>query len=537
MSLYRPRTREFILRDSYSPDATITRFDWGNFGDIPLSGDWDGDGEDTVGLLSPSTRVFTLTNGKTRPDVDNRAWWFDYGDPGAIPLAGDWDGDGKDTIGVYMPATRTFGLKNSNSSGFADVMFDLGNYGDRPIVGDFDDDGIDTVGLYQTGSSYEGGRSFTVKNTNAPGPADANYVLERGIPATASTPLVGDWNGDGRDTFGLSETDGTPPTANISGGLYDARNQPSMTNGDFSVTTTDAGSGIARIALLDTYNGTTRWISGRDDICPLVSNNVTCPSTASWSYTLNPDVTPWGPGNHDLTLEVTDAAGNRFTKSSTVLYKVAYPTSWQYGGANHSVDTADEIAAVRTALGNTGYLNSVVWSGLAPADQPRIYPTSWTYGGTNHTLDGNEAAALLGTLSETDDAGWVSLWVGLSLADQAVLFPPGTVTEDQPTYDWDGPVPGSLAGRGDWHWGWWHRQKVWTDAQAKDAVYKLTGLTAMNASAALVLGVSGAGAPAAAAAAGLVLVGLGWVAFQIDTSADKPGDQVTWTVGLWCAQA
>ena len=58
---------------------------------------------------------------------------FAYGPAGAgwIPIAGDWDGDGTDTIGLYNPATSTFYLRNTTSLqgpsdlGYADVVFHL----------------------------------------------------------------------------------------------------------------------------------------------------------------------------------------------------------------------------------------------------------------------------------------------------------------------------------------------------------------------------------------------------------------------------
>ena len=59
---------------------------------------------------------------------------FAYGAAGAgwIPLAGDWDGNGTETIGLYNPATSTFYLRNTtslqgpNDKGYADVTFTFG---------------------------------------------------------------------------------------------------------------------------------------------------------------------------------------------------------------------------------------------------------------------------------------------------------------------------------------------------------------------------------------------------------------------------
>jgi parallel beta-helix repeat protein len=76
--------------------------------DLPIIGDWDGDGDDNIGLYRPgsTTGVFYL-------DIDNDGGSADivtpeYGDLGDIPIAGDWDGDGDDNIGVYRPGTGEF---------------------------------------------------------------------------------------------------------------------------------------------------------------------------------------------------------------------------------------------------------------------------------------------------------------------------------------------------------------------------------------------------------------------------------------------
>jgi hypothetical protein len=51
-------------------------------------------------------------------------------------VTGDWDNDGTDTIGVYR--NGQFLLRNSNTIGFADIAFGLGNLGDIPIAGNWD---------------------------------------------------------------------------------------------------------------------------------------------------------------------------------------------------------------------------------------------------------------------------------------------------------------------------------------------------------------------------------------------------------------
>ena len=43
-------------------------------------------------------------------------------------MAGDWDGDGDDSVGVYRPSAGEFFLKNDNTAGFADATFSAGDY-------------------------------------------------------------------------------------------------------------------------------------------------------------------------------------------------------------------------------------------------------------------------------------------------------------------------------------------------------------------------------------------------------------------------
>src|SRR3990170_4827476 len=86
----------------YGPRAV----DW-----LPVAGDWDGDGDTTVGLFDPVNSTFYLSNTNSAGGADVV---FRYGRKGAgwLPAAGDWDGDGQTTVGLFDPATATFFLEN-----------------------------------------------------------------------------------------------------------------------------------------------------------------------------------------------------------------------------------------------------------------------------------------------------------------------------------------------------------------------------------------------------------------------------------------
>jgi hypothetical protein len=114
--------------------------------DLPLTGDWDGDGRDTPGYFRPSTARWTVTNGLG----DNQAATeFAYGVPGDLPLTGDWDGDGQDTVAIYRPATGEFHFQNSLTPG--KILGLLLGPNATPVVADWAGHGVDTPAVV-TGS-------------------------------------------------------------------------------------------------------------------------------------------------------------------------------------------------------------------------------------------------------------------------------------------------------------------------------------------------------------------------------------------------
>ena len=146
-----------------APVVTTLQFSYGNAGDLPLFGDWNGDGDRTPAVFRPGTSTWYLSNTDNAGDTPHQ---MTYGMPGDIPLAGDWTGSGIQTIGVYRPSTATFYLRYTNTSGVADITIPLGNFGDIPLAGDFDHTGTTTVGIYRP-------RNATFYFTHSAGPVTA----------------------------------------------------------------------------------------------------------------------------------------------------------------------------------------------------------------------------------------------------------------------------------------------------------------------------------------------------------------------------
>jgi hypothetical protein len=118
------------------PVATTTlQFDFGDSTDLPVFGDWNGDGNRTAAVFRLVTATWYLTN---TDDASDPPQVLAYGNPGDKPLSGDWNGTGTETIGVYRPSNATFYLRYANTTGVADVAIPFGNRGDIPLAGDFD---------------------------------------------------------------------------------------------------------------------------------------------------------------------------------------------------------------------------------------------------------------------------------------------------------------------------------------------------------------------------------------------------------------
>ncbi len=73
------------------------------------------------------------------------------------------------TLGLFRPSAATFFLKNQNISGVADLNVPYGVAGDRPLVGDWNGDGRDTVGIHRQGVFY-------LRNANSSGEMNASEL-------------------------------------------------------------------------------------------------------------------------------------------------------------------------------------------------------------------------------------------------------------------------------------------------------------------------------------------------------------------------
>jgi hypothetical protein len=79
----------------------------------------------------------------------------EFGQPGDLPVVGDWTGDGISKLGVYRNGQFILDTNNNRQIDAADKVFALGHAGDKPVSGDWNGDGVDEVGVYENAAPAE----------------------------------------------------------------------------------------------------------------------------------------------------------------------------------------------------------------------------------------------------------------------------------------------------------------------------------------------------------------------------------------------
>ena len=144
--VYRPNSGFYLKSDNgntWNP-ATDLALTWDNInGDLPLAGNWGGDGKSKTGVYRPGAGFFLkMDNTNTwTPATDLALIWDNI--PGDLPVAGDWNKDGYTETGVYRPGVG-FLLKmdkpsdNTAWNSATDLAITWDNIDiDLPIAGNF----------------------------------------------------------------------------------------------------------------------------------------------------------------------------------------------------------------------------------------------------------------------------------------------------------------------------------------------------------------------------------------------------------------
>lgn len=153
VAVFRPSTGAWYI--ARSSDQSVQILQLGQSGDIPTPADFDGDGQaeaavyraGAAGGNNPSN-FYYLQSAQPNASYLTKQ----LGQTGDLPVVGDFDGDGKSDIGVYRPAAAAsswfISMSAAGYAGFAPAV-QLGQAGDYLVQNDYDGDGRVDIAVWR----------------------------------------------------------------------------------------------------------------------------------------------------------------------------------------------------------------------------------------------------------------------------------------------------------------------------------------------------------------------------------------------------
>lgn len=230
IAVFRPSNGTWYVKN----DGGLTAAEFGASGDLPVSGDYDGDGMTDYAVFRNGTWL-------VRRSSDGGLTTKQFGLPGDIPLRGDYDGDGTADPAVFRPSNGGWYVEKSSGSGYIITQFGLN--GDMPVASDFDGDGVTDITVFRPSN----GVWYWLKSTT--GEFSAVH-----FGMTGDVPIACDFDGDGADDIAVYRpSNGTWYILRSSDSTYDMRQWGLST--DIPVAGNYDGDGIADIAVFRPSTG------------------------------------------------------------------------------------------------------------------------------------------------------------------------------------------------------------------------------------------------------------------------------------------
>ena len=127
--LYRQSDGYVYLRNSNTQGVADIKFYFGDPGDVPLAGDFNGDGCDTVSIYRQTEgQVYVINKlGANDGGLGEADYQYYFGNPGDKPFTGDFNGNGITTVGLHRESSGFLYFRNTNTQGIAEFQFYFGD--------------------------------------------------------------------------------------------------------------------------------------------------------------------------------------------------------------------------------------------------------------------------------------------------------------------------------------------------------------------------------------------------------------------------